>query len=118
MVEQLKSILPKSDDPWINKIINLNKKSKLILGDKYHSDPLNGGSIAIECIKSLNDGDTFFIGNSLPIRDMDFFTVNCDKKVLTLANRGASGIDGVVSTALGCASKRESNTLLLIGDLM
>tara|TARA_B100000700_G_scaffold254081_1_gene286186 strand:- start:285 stop:1931 length:1647 start_codon:yes stop_codon:yes gene_type:complete len=117
IVDQLKSILPKSDDQWLNEVISLDKESKLILEDKYHSDLLNGRSIAIECIKSLNDDDTFFIGNSLPIRDMDFFTVNCDKKVLTLANRGASGIDGVVSTALGCASKRESNTLLLIGDL-
>ena len=117
MVDQLKDILPKSDDKWINGIINFDKKSKLILKDKHQSDILNGGSIAAECIKSLKDDDTFFIGNSLPIRDMDLFTFNCDKRVLTLANRGASGIDGVVSTALGCASKSESNTLLLIGDL-
>ena len=117
LVDQFKSILSKSDEQWKNEIINLDKKSKLVLADKHHLEVLNGGTVAAECIKSLKDKDTLFIGNSLPIRDMDLYTFNCDKRVLTLANRGASGIDGIISTALGCASKRESNTLLLIGDL-
>ena len=56
------------------------------------------------------------IGNSLPIRDFDWF---CDKtavNVKTFYNRGASGIDGITSTALGISSIFKP-TILLTGDL-
>ena len=105
------------NDAWKNSILNLDQDSEQFILNKLDSSKLNGGIVAIECIESLKKNDTFFIGNSLPIRDLDLYTSNTDKKILTLANRGASGIDGVISTALGCASKREPNTLLLIGDL-
>ena len=49
---------------------------------------------------------------------MDDFTVNLDKKLNIFCNRGASGIDGVISTALGISlEKNAHHSLLLIGDL-
>ena len=57
--------------------------------------------IARTCHESLKDGDQFIIGNSMPIRDVDMFTSNSKYKIHTFANRGASGIDGVLSMALG-----------------
>jgi 2-succinyl-5-enolpyruvyl-6-hydroxy-3-cyclohexene-1-carboxylate synthase len=57
-------------------------------------------------------------GNSMPIRDMDaFFPPQHLKGVKCLANRGASGIDGVISTALGASTQCEGPTVLVIGDL-
>jgi len=117
-LDLLKDALSSSEnDTWKNSILNLDQDSEQFILNKLDSSKLNGGTIAIECIESLNKNDTFFIGNSLPIRDIDLYTSNTDKKILTVANRGASGIDGIISTALGCASKRDSHTLLLIGDL-
>lgn len=66
----------------------------------------------------LPDGTNLFIGNSLPIRHLDQFGAPSAKEVHVYGNRGASGIDGVTSTALGvAAAARERPTVLLIGDI-
>ena len=56
------------------------------------------------------------VGNSLPIRDFDNFVGKTNKNLKLFFNRGASGIDGVTSTALGIASI-EKPTILITGDL-
>ena len=53
------------------------------------------------------------ISNSMPIRDIDNLLLN--KNIDIYANRGANGIDGIVSTALGMAVHKRIT--LLIGDL-
>ncbi len=58
-----------------------------------------------------------FAGNSMPVRDMDSFFPPTTKNVSCYANRGASGIDGVVSTALGASTVSAGPTVLVIGDL-
>ena len=67
---------------------------------------------------SLNDEDCLFIGNSTPIRTFDQYSGKFNNKVNIFANRGASGIDGLTSTALGIseANKRSKN-FLVIGDV-
>jgi 2-succinyl-5-enolpyruvyl-6-hydroxy-3-cyclohexene-1-carboxylate synthase len=57
------------------------------------------------------------VSNSLPIRDIDFFVSKNNKKIHVYTNRGASGIDGINSTALGIAKASKEPTYLLIGDL-
>lgn len=56
------------------------------------------------------------VSSSMPIRDVEWFgTVTPDATVH--ANRGANGIDGVVSTAIGVALATRRHTVLLIGDV-
>ncbi|HDK44660.1 MAG TPA: hypothetical protein ENG94_00105, partial [Actinobacteria bacterium] len=56
------------------------------------------------------------VASSMPIRDVDLFFPCVDRSVRMLANRGANGIDGLVSSGLG-ASATGTATFVLAGDL-
>jgi 2-succinyl-5-enolpyruvyl-6-hydroxy-3-cyclohexene-1-carboxylate synthase len=58
-------------------------------------------------------GVALVLGSSMPVRDVEWWAPA--RSAPTYANRGANGIDGVVSTALGVAA--EGRALALVGDL-
>lgn len=64
----------------------------------------------------LPSGSALFVSNSMPPRDMEFFWERNDRNVEVYSSRGANGIDGILSTALGVAHEG-SPTFLLTGDL-
>jgi 2-succinyl-5-enolpyruvyl-6-hydroxy-3-cyclohexene-1-carboxylate synthase len=57
-----------------------------------------------------------FIANSMPVRDVEFFWKPNNLQIKPFVNRGANGIDGTFSTALGVAHRNQSS-ILLTGDL-
>ncbi len=57
-----------------------------------------------------------FISNSMPVRDVEFFWQPNNSHVQPFFNRGANGIDGTLSTALGIAHRQQSS-VMLTGDL-
>lgn len=63
------------------------------------------------------DPATLFVSNSMPVRDLDRFGRPRDADLTVLGNRGASGIDGVTSTALGAGSAAPDPLVCVVGDV-
>ena len=75
-------------------------------------------SAVAAAISALPDGGSLFLGNSLPVRHVDQFARPDSKMIHVYGNRGASGIDGVVSSAHGVAAADSGRPMLLIvGDV-
>ncbi len=58
-----------------------------------------------------------FVANSTPVRDLEWFWQKGDRHIQPYFNRGANGIDGTLSTALGLAHAANRASVLLTGDL-
>lgn len=80
------------------------------LNDSLLSEPL----VARSVMASAQSGSIIFVGSSMPIRDVDRFTAP-RSDIRVIANRGVNGIDGSISTAIGCAMAGTPTTAL-IGD--
>jgi 2-succinyl-5-enolpyruvyl-6-hydroxy-3-cyclohexene-1-carboxylate synthase len=78
---------------------------------------LSEPGVQIALTGALADGDLVYAASSMPIRDQESFLPPGDADVLFLANRGANGIDGLVSSAGGAAAASRRRTWLLLGDL-
>lgn len=76
------------------------------------------GAAAAELLNHLPEHATLFVGNSLPVRLLDQFGLPQGRSLRVFANRGASGIDGNISTALGLGYGRVGHPLVaLVGDI-
>ena len=60
---------------------------------------------------------TLFVASSMPVRDVEEFWPVRDDPPRVLCNRGASGIDGTISSAFGAGAGTDGPVVLLIGDV-
>ncbi len=74
------------------------------------------GAVLGQVARSAPDPATLFVSNSMPVRDLDRFGRPRDASLTVLGNRGASGIDGIVSTALGAGSVTADPLIAVRGD--
>jgi 2-succinyl-5-enolpyruvyl-6-hydroxy-3-cyclohexene-1-carboxylate synthase len=80
------------------------------------ADGLFEGQIIQRMQEILPEESLLVVANSMPIRDIDYFFEARAQKIKVLGNRGANGIDGTVSTALGVSVSGQP-TVLVTGDL-
>ncbi|MCH7946197.1 MAG: 2-succinyl-5-enolpyruvyl-6-hydroxy-3-cyclohexene-1-carboxylic-acid synthase [candidate division Zixibacteria bacterium] len=99
----------------------LSKTSKQI--DKTLNDILSSSDAISEPAVSraisgqIAKGAALFLGNSLPVREMNMFAAVDGNSAAVEYNRGVSGIDGTIATAVGYANGRRSPVTLVVGDL-
>lgn len=102
-------------EEWLAAWQGMNEvaKKQLVSGME---ERITEGEAIRALVKAAPERHIVYVGNSMAIRDMDtFFFVN-EKDIEILGNRGANGIDGMVSSAAGAAANGEHITLVL-GDL-
>jgi 2-succinyl-5-enolpyruvyl-6-hydroxy-3-cyclohexene-1-carboxylate synthase len=76
------------------------------------------GAAAAAAAAAVPDGGRLFVASSLPVRHLEQYASPRSANIEVYANRGASGIDGTISSAFGvAASDPERPVVLLIGDL-
>ncbi|MGP7819694.1 2-succinyl-5-enolpyruvyl-6-hydroxy-3-cyclohexene-1-carboxylic-acid synthase [Niallia sp. 01092] len=95
---------------------NINKVTKKALMQIKNKAEMSEAKLFSLLGELLPENAALFVGNSMPIRDLDTFFHTQLKKITIYANRGANGIDGTVSTALGVGAVKQP-LFLVLGDL-
>ncbi|MFC1641839.1 2-succinyl-5-enolpyruvyl-6-hydroxy-3-cyclohexene-1-carboxylic-acid synthase [Myxococcota bacterium] len=75
------------------------------------------GRAVSEVVRALPNGSVLAVGNSLPVREVDYFGQARSADIRVFSQRGANGIDGLLAGAAGAAWAACCPTVLLVGDL-
>lgn len=106
------------DREWVNFLDHCSKMICQILKIKLdNNNKLTEPAVARLISRILPAGHSLFLASSLPVREMDMFADSSRNKVSVSANRGVSGIDGTIASALGFGRGKNQPLTLLIGDL-
>jgi 2-succinyl-5-enolpyruvyl-6-hydroxy-3-cyclohexene-1-carboxylate synthase len=107
-----------SQTSFFEKYHTINQKSKTAIEAHFAANTSFSDLFAIDAaLKHCSENSIFCIGNSMSVRYSNLIPSVFDKKLEVFVNRGTSGIDGCLSTALGIALKTEKMVTLLIGDV-
>jgi len=117
--QPLLEALPTLDrSAWRDEWVGAGKRATAAIAATLVGTPIHEGHVVKALSARLPDPGHVFIGSSMPIRAADSFWPPARPRQRFFANRGASGIDGLVSTGLGVATGRDAvPTVLLLGDL-
>lgn len=116
IAQSLSTLMPKRDcasSRWI-------ESSKLVeasLLEQRVDDSLSEISVARSLVAAMSEAQFLFCASSMPIRDLNMFGARCQNPPRIYANRGASGIDGIISSACGVSKALKKRGVLLCGDL-
>jgi len=79
--------------------------------------PITEPGLQLALGRAHRDGDLVYTASSMPIRDQEAFLPTTEADALFLCNRGANGIDGLVSSGIGAAHASGRPATVLTGDL-
>jgi len=111
------ALAPGAPDGWLGEWRRADaaalRAARAAVGER---GPLSEPELARELVHALPERALLWVGSSMPVRDIDV-TMPSRADVKVLASRGASGIDGTVSSAIGAALAHGGPAFALIGDL-
>ncbi len=104
-------------NPYLDQWCQLEKQARSLLDQHLTATRhLVEPKVAWLLSQLLPPKTPFFIANSTPVRDVEWFWCPNQRQIQPYFNRGANGIDGILSTALGMAHQNQPS-VLLTGDL-
>jgi 2-succinyl-5-enolpyruvyl-6-hydroxy-3-cyclohexene-1-carboxylate synthase len=110
-------LLP-ADSDWLTGWRAADEQAaEAILGVLGPRAEISEPAIAAELGVLLPETATLFVASSMPVREIETFWPVRDDPPRVLCNRGANGIDGIVSSAFGAAAETDGPVVLLIGDV-
>jgi 2-succinyl-5-enolpyruvyl-6-hydroxy-3-cyclohexene-1-carboxylate synthase len=105
-------------DAWLNNWIDMDTKGLNFLNNFFPNQlEFSEFEAAFDVIKKLSPDNILHLSNSMPVRYANYLGSFIKSGTIVRANRGTSGIDGVVSTAVGNALGTNKLVFLLTGDL-
>jgi 2-succinyl-5-enolpyruvyl-6-hydroxy-3-cyclohexene-1-carboxylate synthase len=108
---------PAADGVWLERWRSVDQATAAALAEVLDATPgPTEPGLARALTAALPDGARLVLSSSMPVRDVEWYTAP-RRSVRVHANRGANGIDGVVSTAVGVAAASGVPTALLVGDV-
>jgi 2-succinyl-5-enolpyruvyl-6-hydroxy-3-cyclohexene-1-carboxylate synthase len=106
-----------SHDPWRAAWRRADALAAAAVEGELGEGALVEGQVARAVVGALPEHAVLAVGNSAPVRDLDLWATPTDKTIDVVHQRGASGIDGLVSSAAGAAASARRPTVLLLGDV-
>ena len=117
LVSNLEILPPNQPSAYLKLWLNLEQKTRKNIDITMEAiAELREPKIAWLISQILPPQTPVFIANSMPIRDVESFWKPSDRQTQIYYSRGANGIDGTLSTALGIAHNHQTS-VLLTGDL-
>jgi 2-succinyl-5-enolpyruvyl-6-hydroxy-3-cyclohexene-1-carboxylate synthase len=81
------------------------------------TDRISEPALHLALGRAHRDGDLVYTASSMPIRDQEAFLPSARADATFLCNRGANGIDGLISSGIGAAHASGRPTTIVTGDL-
>ncbi|MAL16639.1 MAG: 2-succinyl-5-enolpyruvyl-6-hydroxy-3-cyclohexene-1-carboxylic-acid synthase [Balneola sp.] len=105
-----------ADKGWLKKWKKTEKDFKTFREEQLHpSAPITDGYVFSKIMNSIPKKTFTMLSNSFPVRDMSLFGEFDGKEIYV--NRGAAGIDGITSTAIGLSVSSDKAGVLFVGDI-
>jgi 2-succinyl-5-enolpyruvyl-6-hydroxy-3-cyclohexene-1-carboxylate synthase len=117
LADQLEvSQVPTTDSGWAT-VFRQAEQACWATIELARSETLFEGGILVDVVELLPPEAILYVASSMPVRHLDQFGRPGSTPLCVLANRGASGIDGTISSALGAAAATAASLVLVTGDL-
>jgi 2-succinyl-5-enolpyruvyl-6-hydroxy-3-cyclohexene-1-carboxylate synthase len=121
LIDSMLPLLPQARperSPWTAGWLAAERSARAAIDEALAAaGELTEPGIQRELGRAYGEGERVLIGSSMPIRDAEAFVAGGPLAVTIHSNRGANGIDGLVSTGAGIATAAGAPTWIVLGDL-
>ena len=107
----------RKESAWCGRWKELDLVAGRVIADEIERGPLLSALVTTVLAEAVPAATLVMASNSMPVRELDSFVSTQGPCIDFVGNRGASGIDGITSTALGLASQHDGPVVLYIGDI-